>query len=176
MADRQSLIMVTGGARSGKSGFALKKASSFAGNKAYLATAEALDEEMLRRVNLHRKSRGPDWTTIEEPVEICHTVKEAQGAYQVVLLDCLTIWVSNLLTRISLSEEEARGRIEEFAGIMPSLKCNLVVVTNEVGMGVVPESALGRSFRDLAGLANQKLGEAASEAYFMVSGFPVKLK
>ncbi len=174
--DKYDLIMVTGGARSGKSEFALEKAASYTGNKAYLATAEALDDEMLQRVTLHRKSRGPDWATIEEPINICNAVKEAQGSYQVVLMDCLTIWISNLLTRISLNEEEARGRIEEFVAMLPSLKCNLVVVTNEVGMGVVPENPLARLFRDLAGLANQKLRKAASEAYFMVSGFQMKLK
>jgi adenosyl cobinamide kinase/adenosyl cobinamide phosphate guanylyltransferase len=176
MHKHTNITLVTGGARSGKSDFALRKASAFSGGKVFLATAEPLDEEMRRRVEEHRKNRGQDWETIEEPLNICGAIREAQGDHGVILLDCLTLWVSNLLTRASLEENSARERIDEFAALLPSLDCNLLVVTNEVGMGVVPENPLARLFRDLAGLANRKVAEAADEAYLMVSGLPVKLK
>ena len=169
-------ILVTGGARSGKSDFAIRKCYDFSGKKAFLATAEALDEEMRRRVQSHQKSRGPDWVTIEEPVEISGSLKKAQEAYGVVLLDCITLWVSNLLTRVSLGEETVKERIEELVTLLPSLKCNLLVVTNEVGMGIVPEYPLVRTFRDLAGLANRRVAGVADEAYLMVSGLPLRLK
>ncbi len=170
------IILVTGGVRSGKSYFAFNKAVSLSGKKVFLATAEALDEEMQSRIEEHRKLRGPDWDTVEEPLDISRALRDAQKKYQVVLLDCITLWLSNLLTRKSLDEGEAKELIEEFADILPSLECDLVVVSNEVGMGVVPENRLARVFRDLTGLANQRVGEAASEAYFMVSGLPMKLK
>lgn len=176
MPHKPTIILVTGGARSGKSHFAIEKADSLPGGKVYLATGEALDAEMRQRILQHKQRRPPHWATIEEPINICAALHEAEVNYQVVLLDCMTLWISNLLTRVSLSEEGVKGRIEELALLLPSLRCSLVAVTNEVGMGVVPENPLARSFRDLAGFANQKLSEASSQAYFMVSGLPVRLK
>ena len=186
------LIFVTGGARSGKSSFALEMANSITtlqsppwqggderrGRKCYLATAQALDSEMEERIAKHKAERGPDWDSIEEPLRVAEKIEEVKGRYDVVLFDCLTLWVSNLMHK---SRESGVGsqEIEEIGQLVTVCKksgTTVIVVSNEVGLGIVPNNALSRRFRDLAGTANQLFAKAADEAYFVVSGIPMRLK
>lgn len=170
------VILVTGGARSGKSRFAEKLAEGFQPLRGYLATAQAGDAEMERRIERHRGRRGPDWRTVEEPLRVEEAIRAHDDRFSVLLLDCVTLWMSNLLFRCEGGAAEALTRVESFTGSFPSLHTPLVIVTNEVGMGIVPEHPLSRSFRDLAGEANEMIAAAADEVYVTISGLPLRLK
>ena len=169
------LILITGGARSGKSAFAEKLADDIAGKRAYLATAQALDAEMVERIEHHRKRRGDAWDTFEEPLAIAELVRKLQGRYSVVLLDCLTLWLSNVMARRS-RDEEVLEEVEDLAAALRSFDGSLFAVSNEVGLGIVPDNALARRFRDLAGFLNQRIAREADEAYFLAAGLPMKIK
>lgn len=178
---KSELIFILGGARSGKSGFALKLAESIKGKRLYIATAEALDYEMAKRIKKHKKERGNNWSTIEEPINISDVIKKNKGC-DVILLDCLTLWVSNLMHREARSKGQgARGgrtlqKITDLISACKKAKASIIIVSNEVGLGIVPDNPLARQFRDIAGFANQKIADAAGEVYFMVSGIPLKIK
>jgi adenosylcobinamide kinase / adenosylcobinamide-phosphate guanylyltransferase len=163
-------ILVLGGARSGKSRFAEGLAAGIAGEKTYIATARPGDEEMAARIAAHRHRRGPEWSTLEAPVDVVEALEGASGAF--VLIDCLTLWISNLL----LAGIEVAPRIERLAGALPAWPGTVVVVSNEVGLGIVPDNALARRFRDDAGLANQRLAQACDEVVFVAAGLPLTLK
>lgn len=166
-------VLIIGGARSGKSAFALKKAGSFPGKKAYIATAEALDEEMKERIERHRGERGKDWETFEEPIKMAGVLKETGSGYNAAVIDCLTLWLSNLLLGTEDPEEEIEGFLSLLReGDHPPL----FVVSNEVGMGIVPDNPLSRRFRDLAGRLNQKVAGIADEVYLVTAGIPVRIK
>ncbi len=172
------LVFILGGARSGKSSFALKLAVSIKGKRLYIATAEALDEEMAERIRKHKKERGNNWTTIEEPIKIADIIKKNKK-YDVILIDCLTLWISNLMHKENRSKGQgASGRknIETLIDTCANSKTNIIIVSNEVGLGIVPDNPLAREFRDIAGFANQKMAEAADEVYFTVSGIPMRMK
>lgn len=173
------IIFITGGARSGKSTFALKLASSNEGKKAYIATAEPLDPEMEERIDKHREQRGNDWSVFEESIKIGDSIKEIMGEYSLIVLDCLTLWVSNLLTRQN-DEKTIETELERFIAALKLFQntagSQLIIVSNEVGLGIVPDNALSRRFRDIAGMLNQKVAEIADEAYLVVSGLPLKIK
>ena len=170
----QQIILVTGGARSGKSNYAELRAQVLGDRRFYVATAEAKDEEMAQRIAEHKKRRGSDWTTIEEPVELSSALlTQCEGA-DCALVDCLTIWLSNLLLR--RDAKFAAKKVEEFVAILTSVDFHLVLVTNEVGWGIVPDNLLARQFRDLAGWANQRIAAAASEVVLMVAGIPMIVK
>jgi adenosylcobinamide kinase/adenosylcobinamide-phosphate guanylyltransferase len=186
----KKIIFITGGARSGKSSFALAKALTAAGRKAYIATAEALDEDMTERIEQHKKQRGKEWDTYEEPLEIAEVLKKLDGSYSALVLDCLTLWLSNLFMKTQ-SEGHALQTIEtEIQELLDSLRqlkssaargpgsgfCSLYIVSNEVGMGIVPENETARKFRDMAGILNQKIAEVSDEVYMMVAGIPMKMK
>ena len=171
----KKLIFVTGGCRSGKSQYALDYANHHFSKKIYLATCEALDDEMIQRVETHKRSRGPEWLTIEEPVEIGDQIKQYSDNVEVILLDCLTLWLSNLLLR----GNNDLKIMEEIEGLVYSLRerrISVIIVSNEVGMGIVPADPLSRRFRDLSGMANQKIAGVADAVIFMVSGMPIFLK
>ncbi len=172
------LILVTGGSRSGKSRFAQTAAQQRPGPHACVATAEALDEEMKARIERHRRSRPAGWAVVEEPVRVPEAVRGAFGSARTVLLDCVTLWMSNLvLADETFDESRAGERAEELvAAGRDAPGAALIVVTNEVGSGVVPESALGRRFRDCAGRANEVIAGGADEVYLLVSGVPLKIK
>lgn len=170
------LIFVTGGARSGKSRYALERAMAAPAPWAFVATAEALDPEMEARVRAHRQARGEGWQTFEEPIEIVKVLAETSGRYGAAILDCLTLWVSNLLTRRGEDASRPEGEAERLVEAARGWRGLLVVVTNEVGMGIIPDNALARRFRDLAGDVNRRMAEAADEAYMMVAGIPMRLK
>jgi len=171
----KKMIFITGGCRSGKSGFALDYANQHFSKKLFLATCEVLDEELGRRVAQHKKMRGPEWQTIEEPVEIVERIKEDQSERSVMVLDCLTLWFSNLLMRGD-DDQKIMDEVDRLIEAVRQCSHSLIVVSNEVGMGIVPADPLGRRFRDLSGMANQKLARAMETVVFMVSGIPVFLK
>ena len=170
-----TLILVTGGARSGKSRFAEHRAHSFGAPLGYLATCESRDTEMNQRIIRHRERRGSEWTTMEEPLRLAETLADNDDRFRVILVDCVTLWLSNLL----LTHEEPElvmAEVREFAGTVSRLATPLVLVTNEVGMGIVPENRLARLFRDLAGETNELLATVADEVHIVFAGIPLKLK
>jgi adenosylcobinamide kinase/adenosylcobinamide-phosphate guanylyltransferase len=169
------LIFITGGCRSGKSQFAQDYANRHFHKKLYLATCEPLDEEMVKRIEDHKKRRGSDWQTVEEPIQIAEAIRQHQHDTEVILLDCITLWLSNLLMRQE-SDHEVMKEVSRLTDTVNQGQLSLIFVSNEVGMGIVPGEPLGRRFRDLAGMANQKIAEAAQTVVFMVSGIPMFLK
>ena len=169
------MILITGGCRSGKSRYALDYANRHFSSKLYLATSEVLDEEVARRVEIHRKARGPEWQTIEEPIEVVDQITQHGHKVEVILLDCLTLWLSNLLLRWN-HEPKIMAEVERLTRTIKQSQTNLIIVSNEVGMGIVPADPLGRRFRDLSGIANQRMAEAADTVIFMVAGIPMFLK
>lgn len=168
-------IFISGGARSGKSRLAERFGESFGAPLCYIATGEARDGEMAERIASHRQRRGPAWETVEEPLQLVAALRAADGRYRAILVDCITLWLSNLLFRHD-AVDPVLLEVRTLAELLPALQTPLILVSNEVGMGIVPENALARSFRDLAGQANQILAEAAEEAYVTISGIPLKLK
>ena len=163
-------VLVLGGARSGKSRFAEALAEGLSGARTYIATAEAGDEEMAERIAAHRMRRGPEWSTVEAPLALVEALQGAAGGF--VLIDCVTLWISNLL----LHDLEVAPRVERLAEALRTRPGTIVVVSNEVGLGIVPDNALARRFRDSAGLANQRLAQACAEVVLMTAGLPLRLK
>ena len=174
-ASQKKIIFITGGARSGKSQFAQAIAQNFSGPKVYLATAQALDEEMAIRIRRHRENRPPDWQTLEEPWGIARAIEEKGSLFSLILLDCVTLWISNLMMA-GWSEEKILEEADRLVRICRRTECSLILVGNEVGMGIVPDNPSARNFRDLSGLIQQKIAGEADEVYVMVSGLPVKIK
>ncbi|HEY0730054.1 MAG TPA: bifunctional adenosylcobinamide kinase/adenosylcobinamide-phosphate guanylyltransferase [Pyrinomonadaceae bacterium] len=169
------LILVLGGARAGKSTFALRLAKEIAGEGSvtFIATAQALDEEMSQRIARHREERPSHWTTIEEPYRLDEALIKVSNP-GVALVDCLTLFTSNWLLR---EDEHTLNEVSNrFLTNVRSQSQTVIVVSNEVGLGLVPETPLGRSFRDLLGRVNQQFAEAADEVYLLVAGLPLRLK
>lgn len=171
--------LITGGARSGKSRYALELAARYA-RPAFIATAEPFDGEMRARIERHREERGPRWSVVEEPVDLAAALKRLPAGTEIAVVECLTSWLGNLIHRHgdAVASREPGG-IEEVAAFLASLDrppCPLVVVTNEVGLGIVPENALARAFADLAGRLNQAVAARAERVVLMVSGLPLVLK
>lgn len=169
------LILVLGGARAGKSTFALRLAKQIAGDGSvtFIATAQALDEEMAQRIARHREERPSHWTTIEEPHHLDEALIKAANS-DVALVDCLTLFTSNWLLR---EDEQTLNEVSNrFLANVRSQPQTVIVVSNEVGLGLVPETPLGRHFRDLLGHLNQQFAEAADEVYLLVAGLPLRLK
>jgi len=169
------MIFITGGCRSGKSRFALHYANEHYSKKIFLATSEILDDEMARRVENHKRMRGPEWRTIEEPVEIVETIRQSGEGGAVILLDCITLWLSNLLIKWN-DATRIMEEVDRLAKGLQESPASFIIVSNEVGMGIVPADPLGRRFRDLSGMANQKIAEVADTVVFMVSGISLFLK
>lgn len=167
-------VFIVGGARSGKSAYALGRASICPGRKVYIATAQALDSEMSARIQAHRVERGEGWDTIEEPLDVASAIA-ALGAGSAIVIDCLTLWLSNLL-HSGMDDEKIKEAIDSLAAACVGSPSVVIAVSNEVGLGLVPENPLARRFRDLSGWMNQKMALAAKEAWFVASGLPLKLK
>ncbi|MDQ7837557.1 MAG: bifunctional adenosylcobinamide kinase/adenosylcobinamide-phosphate guanylyltransferase [Thermodesulfobacteriota bacterium] len=168
-------ILVTGGCRSGKSRFALDYANRHFTSRLYLATGQALDEEMKERIRNHRKDRGQAWRTVEEPMNIARAIDQEAATAGIILIDCITMWVSNMLFQ-NMPEEEIMHSVGALAEKIHKPLCSFILVTNEVGAGIVPENRLARRFRDLSGMVNQKLAACADEVYWLVAGIPIKIK
>jgi adenosylcobinamide kinase/adenosylcobinamide-phosphate guanylyltransferase len=182
------LIIVTGGARSGKSTFAEEMAKDFGDNILYVATSIPFDGEMQQRIRKHREQRPAFWETVEAYKNMDVHLKDRLGDKDAVILDCITVMVSNIMlekdmdwegmdaAEIDEVEALARKEIEKLIGVINHSDIPFIVVTNELGMGVVPLSVLGRAIRDIAGRTNQMLAKAADEVYLCVSGIPIKIK
>jgi adenosylcobinamide kinase / adenosylcobinamide-phosphate guanylyltransferase len=164
-------ILITGGARSGKSALAERMTLALGQPAVYIATAEAWDDEMTDRIARHRARRGPEWETVSEPMDLARALTETDGGPP-RLVDCVTLWLSNLM----LADRDWEGEMVRVAGLIPRLRAPVVFVTNEVGSGIVPDNALARAYRDAAGLANQRLADACDELWLCVSGHPLKVK
>ncbi|AZQ67290.1 bifunctional adenosylcobinamide kinase/adenosylcobinamide-phosphate guanylyltransferase [Silicimonas algicola] len=164
-------ILVTGGARSGKSAIAEGLALKLPGRPVYIATAEARDGEMSERILRHRARRGDEWRTVEEPLDLVGVLQATDGD-GARLVDCLTLWLSNLME--AGQDPVAEG--EALARALAAQRAPVILVTNEVGSGIVPDNALGRAFRDAAGELNQMIARASDDVYLAVSGCPLKVK
>ncbi len=178
-----NITLLLGGARSGKSSYAVKLAENCDGHVVYLATGISCDEEMKRRIEKHKNDRPDSWETIEEPLDVENALKKVSESADLVLLDCLGFWVSNLLLHYqsqgkedSQIEDMVLTRILNMVSMAEETELEMIVVSNEVGMGIVPEGPLGRLFRDILGRANQTVAAHAHKALFFVAGLPIKLK
>ncbi len=172
-AYRHALIL--GGARSGKSGYALELAQQFPAPRLFLATAEAGDEEMAARIAQHQRERGEGWDTRETPLDLAEAIAQAQGNYGVILADCLTLWLSNQLLRSSVNNDH-KNKCLEVVDALKNAATPTILVSNEVGWGIVPENPLAREFRDWAGWFHRQLAAAADLVVLMVAGLPLTLK
>ncbi len=168
------LTLVIGGASSGKSAFALSLAGS-ATSKAFIATGEPLDAEMADRIRRHQHSRGPGWETAEVPVTVANWVKEKGARYGVIVLDCLTLWISNLVGRGG-SSKAVLDQVAILLSAVRQASTKMIIVTNELGLGLVPADPAVRAFRQLAGEVNQLVGREADEVYAVIGGLPVRIK
>ncbi|MBO0334165.1 bifunctional adenosylcobinamide kinase/adenosylcobinamide-phosphate guanylyltransferase [Sneathiella sp. CAU 1612] len=166
------VTLILGGARSGKSHFAENLVKETGYPRLYLATAQAFDSEMENRIARHQEDRGNGWTTIEEPLNLCDALAKHSAKDRVILVDCLTLWLSNLMASGQPVEEEFKKLIAR----LQKLTGPVVLVSNEVGQGIVPDNALARAFRDHAGRLHQQVAEIAEEVYFITAGIPQKLK
>jgi adenosylcobinamide kinase / adenosylcobinamide-phosphate guanylyltransferase len=168
------ITLVLGGARSGKSSFALGLAKKYH-KVAFIATCEGRDKEMRERIKKHKIARPKNWTTFEKNKDIVPALDNMGNSFDCIIIDCLTLWVSNLL--LSKNKEEKIAR--ETASLLAMLKKNkarVILVSNEVGLGLVPVNKLGRKFRDIAGRVNQLAAKEADRVFFTVSGIPIKIK
>lgn len=159
-------LLVLGGARSGKSRHAQALAEGLGGRLTYIATAQAFDDEMAERIARHRADRDARWTTVEAPVALAAAIARADAADAVLLVDCLTLWTSNLL----LGDENAERRVAALLAAIGGVRGRLILVANETGLGIVPDNALARRFRDLAGTINQRVGAAVDAVDFVLAG------
>jgi len=170
-----NITFVVGGARSGKSSYALTEAKKYGKRVAFVATAAAGDDEMRTRIRMHKKVRPLHWKTFEETKNLNSTLQSLGGRFDSVLIDCLSLWVSNLL----LEGKSAAAIKKEMRRVLKTLRAasyRSLLVSNEVGLGIVPDNALGRQFRDIAGAVNQLAAQKADEVFFMISGVPLKIK
>jgi len=167
--------LIIGGCRSGKSRHALKLAEGIQGKKIFIATCIPLDDEMKKRVMHHRKDRGRDWETVEAPIDLPEAVSECTKRADVVIADCLTLWISNLM----MKQTGEKKTVMEINRLIHSVKNSfspVILVSNEVGAGIVPENHLARIFRDSAGFVNQKVAAVSNRVVWMVAGIPVVVK
>jgi adenosylcobinamide kinase/adenosylcobinamide-phosphate guanylyltransferase len=165
-------VLVLGGVRSGKSAFAERLVAETGLSRHYLATGRAWDEEMRERITRHQADRGEGWQTPEEPVDLVGRLEALDDPAHVILVDCLTLWVTNLMM-------EERVMAEEFARLaahLPRARAKLVLVSNEVGLGIVPENRMARDFRDHSGRLHQAVAASATDVYFVAAGLPLKMK
>lgn len=165
-------LFVLGGARSGKSRYAQYRAEATGLTPVYIATAQAWDDEMRDRIRLHQQERGPAWSTLEAPVALAEAIRANDVPGTVLLVDCLTLWVTNLL----LAEHDIPAATAELTDAIANTAAEIVLVSNEVGLGIVPENALARRFRDEAGSVNQRVAAASHEVQFVAAGLNIRMK
>ncbi len=165
-------VLVLGGARSGKSAFAERMAADCGLKKIYLATGRAFDGEMEDRIAKHQQDRGEGWTTIEEPLKLAETLTNNSKPDRIILVDCLTLWVTNLM----MAKKNLEAECETLCQCLDNLKGPVIFVSNEVGQGIVPDNKMARAFRDHAGRLHQMIASKAETVYFVTAGLPQKLK
>lgn len=173
MSSGPAAVFVLGGARSGKSVFAENLATESGMERHYVATGRAYDDEMRVRIAAHRQQRGQGWHTHEEPLDLVDKLLELDQPGRVVLVDCLTLWVTNLMMEAEDTIDEQAARL---AAHVAGARARLIIVSNEVGLGIVPENAMARAFRDHAGRLHQKVAAAAGEVFFIAAGLPLRMK
>jgi len=175
-----SMTFILGGARSGKSRLAQELAAKLSKKVLFVATGEPLDEEMSARIEAHKRSRSPAWKTLETPTDVAKVVRSKIGDAEVVILDCLTLLVSNLMGTEDMDaetlEKKVTAELEDLVAFIRTTEAHFIIVSNEVGLGLVPPYPAGRVYRDALGMANQMLAKNADEVYFMVAGIPIELK
>ena len=164
------VTLVLGGARSGKSRYAESLAANAHGARTYIATADAFDDEMRQRIARHQAQRGDGWTTVEAPLDLVGALRGCKDGF--VLIDCLTVWLNNLM----FHERDVEADVAALCAALKETTLDVVLVSNEVGLSIVPDNALARRFRDEQGLANQRVAEVADEVYFLAAGLPLALK
>lgn len=169
-----AVTLITGGCRSGKSRMAQRLASAYE-QRVFIATAQPIDHEMERRIAAHQRERGDGWTTLEEPLDLAAALQRVPHGTQVAVVDCITVWLGNLMYLLP-DDETIHEQIGRFINALSNVDYSLLIVTNEVGMGIVPADRETRRYRDLAGFTNQRLADAADQVIFMVSGLPINLK
>ena len=168
------ITFILGGAKSGKSAYALKLAKNHK-KVAFIATCEPLDREMRKRITLHKNRRPSHWKTFEEPQDLTSLLKEISLKFDAIIIDCLTLMISNLMLK-GFREIAIKSKINKMLGILKKIKAQSIIVSNEVGLGLVPENKLARNFRDIAGRINQLVAEKSDEVFFLVSGIPWRIK
>ena len=173
---QHDIILVTGGMKSGKSTWAMHFGENCASTRAFIATATACDDEMKRKIIAHQRERGDRWNTFEESRAVAQLLKNIEKDFDIVLIDCLTIWVSNLLTIYRLTEDTVLQEIDILMEALRESQTRVILVSNEVGMGIMPADSLSRSYQRLLGSVNKKIAGIADSVYFMVSGIPQKIK
>jgi adenosylcobinamide kinase/adenosylcobinamide-phosphate guanylyltransferase len=169
------ITLITGGGRSGKSTHALALARGYGGRRAFIATAEAFDDEMRERIGKHRHERGDAFITMEEPLDPARALTSLPGDITVAVVDCLTVWLGNLMHHRG-GRDERYPEVDSLMDILSNPPCDIIMVTNEVGMGIVPHNDMARQFRDLAGRVNQEAAALADNVILMVCGIPVTVK
>lgn len=169
------ITFILGGARSGKSAYALKMAKNIGGRVAFLATCEPKDSEMKKRISLHQNRRPRHWKTFEEPLDPALLLKKTNAKFDVIVIDCLTLMVSNLMLK-GPGESAIKNKVNKMLTVLEKVKLRSIIVSNEVGLGTVPENKLARDFRDIAGRINQLVTKKSDEVFFMVSGIPWRIK
>ena len=172
----QGCMLVLGGAKSGKSSFALNVCNSLNKKRIFLATAQALDQEMEERIRRHQAERGSGWRTIEEPLKVAEMIDSLDSEDTVILLDCLTLWLNNLYMEHGEDQELIDEAIENLALQLTDIHGAVVVVSNEVGMGIVPDNKLSRTYRDTAGYMNQRIARLSGKVVAVLAGIPLVLK
>ncbi len=172
----EGCVLVIGGAKSGKSRISLDLGNRISKRRIFLATAQALDGEMKERIERHRKERGGDWVTVEEPLEIVARIREHDSKDTVILVDCLTLWLNNLFMKYGNSLQRVESSIDDLINALRNTKGVIITVSNEVGMGIVPDNELARVYRDTAGSLNQRIAGIARKVVMVAAGIPMVLK
>ncbi len=172
---KNNITFVLGGARSGKSTYALRCAKAFGNNIAYVATAGALDDEMKKRISLHKRHRPGTWKTFEEQIHVADVIQGFDRRTDGIIIDCITMLVSNMLLR-GMKEKKIMQEIDRICRHLTQGKASAVIVSNEVGFGIVPDNKLARDFRDIAGRVNQRIAQYADNVHLICAGIPIKLK
>jgi adenosylcobinamide kinase/adenosylcobinamide-phosphate guanylyltransferase len=168
--------LIIGGCRSGKSGHALDLGEKSAGRRnLFVATGQAGDPEMEKRIKRHQEERGDRWQTVEEPVDIVGVLEQQGPGADIAIIDCLTLWTSNLMMAFDTDETIIR-EMHRLSQLITEPPCPIILVSNEVGLGIVPENPLARRFRDLTGWCNQRVSKACKRVVWMVAGIPVTIK
>ena len=170
------MALILGGAKSGKSRYGLSLAAGCPAPRLFVATGQAKDEEMAVRIAQHRQERGPEWETRDEPLALAQTIFAAQESYGVILVDCLTLWLSNLMLRENQSPGQTEADCEQLLAALAKTRIPVILISNEVGLGIVPENPLARQFRDLAGRLHQQLAQTADLVTLVVAGLPLVIK
>jgi adenosylcobinamide kinase/adenosylcobinamide-phosphate guanylyltransferase len=172
----QGCMLIVGGAKSGKSSFALNVCNSLDRERVFLATAQAFDQEMGERIRRHQAERGSGWLTVEEPLKVAETITAHDSEDTIILIDCLTLWLNNLYMEHGEDQEAIDEAVKNLARQLTDIHGAVVVVSNEVGMGIVPDNPLSRTYRDTAGYMNQRIARLSRKVVALLAGLPIVLK